>query len=85
MTTQGEQAAARLVEGLEHLEAEFEKFVDAVKREYDDWWDKMSTQEMDDFIRLLELSDHNALREFIVSRGHECRARLFPCWMLEDD
>lgn len=84
MATRGEQSAARLIERLERLEAEFEKFVDTVKSEYDAWWDKMSQQEMDDFVRLLDLNDHNALRQFIVSRGHESRVCLFPRWMLED-
>lgn len=85
MATHGEQAAARLIEKLEQLEAEFEHFVDSVKSEYDAWWDKMSRQEMDDFVRLLDLNDHNALRQFIVSRGQKARACLFPRWMLEDE
>lgn len=84
MTTDGELAAARLVERLLQLETEFENLVDAVKSEYHEWWDKMSRHEMEEFVNLLGLRDQKALRKFIITRGEEMRTQLFPDWMLED-
>lgn len=84
MATDGELAAARLVERLLQLETEFEKLIDAVKTEYHDWWDKMSRHEMQEFVNLLGLRDQKALRQFIITRGEETRTQLFPDWMLED-
>jgi hypothetical protein len=84
MATDGELAAARLVERLLQLETEFEKLIDAVKTEYHDWWGKMSRHEMQEFVNLLGLRDQKALRQFIITRGEETRTQLFPDWMLED-
>jgi len=84
MATNGELAAARLVERLMRLEAEFENLVDSVKSEYSNWWDQMSQHEMDDFVRLLDLQDQKALRQFMITRGENVRAQLFPRWMLDE-
>jgi len=84
MATNGELAAARLVDRLMRLETEFENLVDSVKSEYHECWDQMSQQEMDDFVRLLDLQDQKALRQFMITRGENVRARLFPGWMLEE-
>lgn len=84
MATEGELAAARLVEKLERLEAEFENFIDAVKTEYHQWWDTMSDHEMDDFVKLLGLPDRESLRQFLITRGEARREMIFPRWMLED-
>jgi hypothetical protein len=84
MATEGELAAARLVERLLQLENEFENLVDTVKTEYRQWWQQMSQPEMNEFIELLGLTDQKALREFIITRGAETRARIFPQWMLDD-
>jgi hypothetical protein len=84
MATEGELAAARLVERLMQFETEFENLVDAVRTEYDQWWKHMSPAEMADMVQLLGLKDKKALREFIISRGQEARARIFPEWMLVD-
>ena len=84
MATNGELAAARLVERLMRLETEFDNLVDSVKSEYSNWWDQMSQNEMDDFVRLLDLQDQKALRQFMLTRGENVRAQLFPRWMLDE-
>ena len=84
MATDGELAAARVVERLLQLETEFETLIDAVKSEYHRTWDQMSRPEMDDFVQLLGLPDQKALRQFMITRGEDVRARIFPGWMLEE-
>ena len=84
MATNGEQAAARLVERLITLETEFDNLVDAIKTEYHDWWEQMSHHEMEEFVKVLGFRDPQALRQWIITRGEETRTQLFPDWMLED-
>ena len=84
MATNGEQAAARLVEQLIRLESEFDNLVDAIRAEYHDWWEGMSQAEMDEFIKVLGFSDQQAMRQWMITRGEETRAQLFPDWMLEE-
>lgn len=84
MATNGEQAAARLVERLIRLETEFDTLVDAIKTEYHDWWEQMSHHEMEEFVKVLGFRDQQALRQWIITRGEETRTQLFPDWMLEE-
>ena len=84
MATNGEQAAARMIEHLVRLESEFENLVDAIRHEYHSFWECMTEAEMDEFVKVLGFHDQQSMRQWIITRGEETRAQLFPDWMLEE-
>ena len=84
MASNGEQAAARIVQRLEQLESAFDQLIDTTKAEYHDNWNEMSLEERKDFVEVLGLPNQKELKQFIITRGEKVREAFLPPWMLQD-